>query len=251
LQSTLSSQYASLLRQHQLASFEQLWNYQGDWFEPPNQERGGWSGVNFLLLADECGTQHGFYLKRQQGHMRRTFKHPLQGEPTFVREFEILKYLNAAEKKVRTPELVFFERQGNQSILLTKALEGFVAADYWFKVHADVSVMQKRRLLKGMAEMVRAMHQAGVQHRALYLKHLFVKTNDQHAEVALIDFEKSRVTRWIAFFKYVDLMKLNHRARWITCTNKLYFFKQYFSIQHLSLLDQYKCRFLNKKSQKI
>jgi len=191
LQSTHSPQYQPLLQQHQLASFEQLWNYQGDWFEPPNRERGGWSGVNYIELADNAGVMHGFYLKRQQAHMRRTWRHPIAGEPTFVREFNMLKHLN--KHAVATPKWVFFGSQQDKAILLTEALTGFVAADEWLKQHNNLSVSQQNALMRALADAVCKLHQAGVQHRSLYLKHLFVKQNNGEFAVALIDFEKSRM----------------------------------------------------------
>lgn len=251
MQSTHSPQYQPLLQQHQLASFEQLWDYQGDWFEQPNRERGGWSGVNYIELADEAGQMHGFYLKRQQAHMRRTWQHPIAGEPTFVREFEILKHLN--KHQVATPKLVFFGSQQDRAILLTEALTGFVAADEWIKSHANITISKQRMLMRALAKVVRELHQAGVQHRSLYLKHLFVKENnadlnDNSFEVSTIDFEKSRITAFIQWFRFSDLITLHYRTADLRSGNKLAFFKQYFAIQHLTPFYKALCRYLHQQS---
>lgn len=265
MQSTHSPQYQPLLQQHQLASFEQLWNYQGDWFEPPNRERGGWSGVNYIELADNAGVKHGFYLKRQQAHMRRTWRHPMAGEPTFVREFKILQHLS--KHHVPTPKLVFFGSQQNKAILLTEALTGFMATDDWLKRHAKISIHQQRMLMHALANAVRQLHQAGVQHRSLYLKHLFVKESSieknsfeqYNFEVATIDFEKSRITAFITWFRFSDLITLHYRAVNLSASNKLAFFKQYFSVKslagntlntkhHLKPAHKFLCRYINKKS---
>lgn len=256
MQSTISPQYQPLLQQHQLANFEQLWDYQGDWFEPPNRERGGWSGVNYIELADATGKLQGFYLKRQQAHMRHTWRHPFAGEPTFVREFEILEYLNKCN--VATPKFVFFGSQQDKAILLTEALTGFMAADDWLKRHTNISIHQQRMLMRALANAVRQLHQAGVQHRSLYLKHLFVKGSGAgfekgSFEVATIDFEKSRITAFIAWFRLADLITLNYRAVNLRASNKLAFFKHYFGINSLTgntlnTRHKFLCRFLNKKS---
>ncbi len=246
MQSTHSPQYQHLLQQHQLASFEQLWNYQGDWFEPPNRERGGWSGVNYIELTDNAGDKHGFYLKRQQAHMRRTWRHPMAGEPTFVREFEILKHLN--KHAVATPKWVFFGSEQDKAILLTQALTGFLAADEWLNKHADVSVRMQNSLMHALADAVRKMHQAGVQHRSLYLKHLFVKQNNSGFEVAAIDFEKSRITAFIRWFRLADLITLHYRTADLRAGNKLAFFKQYFGIQDLTAPYKALYRYLHQQS---
>ena len=258
MQSTYSPQFQLLLQQHQLASFEQLWDFKGDWFEPPNRERGGWSGVNFIELVDNAGNKHGFYLKRQQAHMRRTWRHPIAGEPTFVREFEILEHLS--KRHVATPKLVFFGSQQDKAILLTQALTGFVAADEWLKNHAEVSVHQQNSLMRALADAVRKMHLAGVQHRSLYLKHLFVIENNGSFEVAAIDFEKSRITAFIKWFRLADLITLHYRTADLRASQKLAFFKQYFGISHLTasyklithhkLTAPYKflCRYLHQQS---
>lgn len=252
MQSTISPQYQALLQQHHLASFEQLWHYQGDWFEPPNRERGGWSGVNYLELADATGQIHGFYLKRQQGHLRRTWRNPVTGEPTFVREFQLLQHLT--KSKVTTPTWVFFARQQDKAILLTAALTGFIAADEWLRNPANMPLSKKRALMSALAQAVRDMHQAGVQHRSLYLKHLFVKENDADLnsnsfEVAVIDFEKSRITRLIAFLRLSDLMTLNKRTPELSRSAKLFFFKQYFKVRQLTPFYKKLCAYLYIKSK--
>jgi serine/threonine protein kinase len=238
-----SSEHLALLTQHKLASFEQLWDYAGDWFEPPNRERGGWSGVNFIELIDETGKKHGFYLKRQQGHMRRTWRHPIKGESTFVREFEIIQHLQ--KHKVSTPNIAYFATQNTQAILLLEALENFVSLD---NLQSKMQVnMPKRKLICQLAAAVRHMHQAQVQHRSLYDKHLFINDNLQ---VSLIDFEKSRITPFITWLKFSDLITLNYRIYNVSRAQRLRFFKQYFEIKQLTLWHKCLCRYIYKKSQK-
>ena len=246
MQSTYSPYDQQLLQQYQLADFEQLWGYQGDWFEEPNRERGGWSGVNYIELADQDGQKHAFYLKRQQAHMRRTWRHPIAGEPTFVREFEILQHLS--KHHVPTPKLVFFASHQDRSILLTEALTGFMDADNWIKNHPNLSIKRQRMLMRSLASAVRKLHQAGVQHRSLYLKHLFVRELNGVFEVAIIDFEKSRISNWIKGLRLSDLITLHSRTANVSVANKLAFFKQYFGIQHFTTSYKILCRYLHRQS---
>ena len=255
MQSVISPQYRQLLQQHQLANFEQLWKFQGDWFEPPNRERGGWSGVNHIELADGTGKIHGFYLKRQQGHLRRSWRHPIAGEPTFIREFNILKHLN--KSAVKTPTIIFFGCERNKAILLTQALTDFVAVDEWLNKHADASVSQQNSLMRALADAVRKLHLAGVQHRSLYLKHLFVKENPQNNdlkridyEVAIIDFEKSRITALIIWFRFSDLITLYYRTPQLKLSNKLAFFKHYLGVSHLNSWQKLACCYIYYQSLK-
>ena len=245
MQSSISPQHLALLTQHQLASFEQLWAYKGDWFEPPNRERGGWSGVNFIELTNEAGKKQGFYLKRQQGHMRRTWRHPIVGEPTFVREFEIIEHLT--QHNVKTPKIVYFGSQQTQAVLLTEALEGFVSLD---KMQIGFQFSQKNDMIRQLAGAVRNMHLAGVQHRSLYDKHFFIKEINSSFEAALIDFEKSRVNSFISMFKFSDLITLNYRTQSFSRTQRLRFYKQYVEIVHLTFWHKCLCRYIHQKSQK-
>lgn len=252
----ISPAHLALLISHNFASFDALWNYQGDWFETPNTERGGWSGVNYIELADDNGNAHGFYLKRQQGHNRRTWRHPIKGESTFVREYRILQHLNTGN--VKTPTLVFFASINDKAILLTAALTDYVSVDVWFKNNRLISANHKKKLIAAVANAVRDLHQAGVLHRSLYTKHLFVKKTshlvDNDFEVAVIDFEKSRTSTCIAWYKLSDLITLNYRTPELSRADKLYFFKQYFGLKHLNFCYKTLCRYIcyvsNKKSLK-
>lgn len=245
MENSISPQHLALLTQHKLADFEQLWDYQGDWFEPPNRERGGWSGVNFIELTNADGRKQGFYLKRQQGHLRRTWRHPIVGEPTFVREFEIIEHLN--QHNVKTPKIVYFGSQQTQAVLLTEALQGFVSLN---NLQPGFIFSQKAELIRQLAIAVRNMHLAGVRHRSLYDKHLFIKEIDRSFEIALIDFEKSRVSPFIAMLKFSDLITLNYRTQSFSRTQRLHFYKQYFEITHLTFWHKCLCRYIHQKSLK-
>ncbi len=244
----LAPRWAELLSANQLATFAQTWAYEGDWFEPPNRERGGWSGVNFLILHNASNQTQALYLKRQQGFTRRTLMHPFAGEPTFMREYKVMQYLQPLG--VSTPQTVFFSQQAQQAILITEALAGYQAWDAWRSTNADASHLRKKAVIASIANMVKKMHQAGVQHRSLYPKHLFVNEGEETVKVAIIDFEKSRITCWIALLKLSDLITLNYRTLGLSRTQRLYFFKHYLGVTRLSAWQKRVCCYINQQSLK-
>lgn len=244
----LAPRWDNLLSSNQLATFSQIWAYEGDWFEPPNRERGGWSGVNFLTLSNDSGQRQALYLKRQQGFTRRTLMHPFAGEPTFTREYKVMQYLHPLG--VSTPQIVFFAQLAQQAILITEALTGYLAWDAWRSANVDASHLRKKAVIAGIAKEVKKMHQAGVQHRSLYPKHLFVRETNGLVNVAIIDFEKSRITPLIALLKLSDLITLNYRTLGVSRTQRLYFFKKYLGVTRLSQWQKRICCYIYQQSLK-
>jgi hypothetical protein len=168
------------------------------------------------------------------------------GEPTFAREFAMMQYLKRHD--IAIPNMVFFASKQTQAVLLTEALEGYIAFDRWLECHATASLIKKRALLRALAQAIRDLHQARVQYRSLYAKHLFIKDNAEQFDVALIDFEKSRVSMLIPMFKYFDLLTFNYRTPNLSRTQRLYFFKQYLNVDHLNAWHQWLCRLIYKHS---
>ncbi len=122
----VSAKYAQLLRNNQLDTFEKVWSRKVDWFEEPNERRGGWSGVGRIVIEQDNQT-FGAFLKRQDKHCRTSWRHPVHGVPTFQREFEMMRYLEV--HGVLAPEVMLFGRNPNgdlKTTLLTKELAGFV-----------------------------------------------------------------------------------------------------------------------------
>lgn len=233
----IAAKHAQLLKNNQLDTFQKLWDYKVNWFEAPNENRGGWSGVGRVELPQSEGAIT-LFIKKQQNHTSRTWRHPIKGEPTFVKEFRTIGYLQA--RGIKVPETVFFgQRQsdaGWQAILITENLNGYQPLD---EINPnEMSLQEKRILLKSVAKTVRKMHQTGVQHRALYLKHLFVKKNAGGFDVAVIDLEKARKIRLPLLQALADLITLNYRSTGWTASNRLYFFKQYLSQKRLNWLGK-------------
>ena len=235
-----SNDYNKLFSQHQLADFPAIWHRDIAWFEPPNERRGGFSGVGKLILQTEDGVNHIFFVKKQQNHGRKSWAHPIKGEPTFRREFHNLNYLQ--KNSVGAPNVVYYAENAStdQAILITKDLAGFTPLDS-IDLH-ELSSDQLHDLIKKVAHEIKRFHDVGMVHRALYPKHIFVKNakTAQHSaiEIALIDLEKARFSPFAWYRAYFDLAAFTrHVVDWDE-ENKLLLFRSYLQKEQLNFLDK-------------
>jgi len=251
----ISEKHAQALRTRGLHTFEQVWKHPIEWFEAPNESRGGWSGVGRLQLALPDGAWLSLFVKKQQNHGRRTLLHPLAGEPTFRREYKRLQYLQ--RKGIAAPQVVFYAEQlvdGKAcAILVTEELAGYQSleslAEPLFAEKAFTR-RQKQQLFKVIASSIRHFHELGLAHRALYPKHIFVKDAGNHAQIALIDLEKARFSPFFWYRAYYDLAALNRHAGHWRRTDRLYLLMQYCRTKRLGKLGKWFCRRLIKRSQR-
>lgn len=164
----------------QTQSFAFWWEAPGQWVEPPNIRRGGWSGVL------RCRWQNrAVYLKRQHQHFCREWLHPL-GWPTLCREYRNL--LTLQKLGIHCPAPVYFAREGAAAVLVVEALDGFVALD---QLHLDAGP-QREQLALNLGRCLGHMHKHHLQHGCLYAKHIFVRQSADAWQIALIDLEKMR-----------------------------------------------------------
>lgn len=247
-----SKEYQTIFSQHHLDDFASLWAREIDWFEPPNHRRGGWSGVGQLMLTSDL-RDLSVFVKKQQNHGRRTLRHPFNGEPTFRREFKRLVFLE--QQQIKAPKVVFYAeekiKKDTCAILATEALAGYEPLDIITKRwHSDevVTRLQKSNLLKATAEMIRRFHEAGLVHRALYPKHIFVKNADAAPEVALIDLEKSRFSLLLLYRAYFDLSALNRHAEYWSKSQRLRFFLSYMRSKRLTKPLKLMCQLILRRS---
>lgn len=240
--------WQSALENQQFATFEQIWDSPIDWIDEPNRNRGGWSGVGCIQLLND-GQPITLYVKKQQNHISRSLLHPFKGEPTFAKEFKVIRYLSA--HGVITPQVVFFGQRsvaaGQQAILITENLAGFQALDQITR--SAMSLLAQRKLIAKVAQAVRSMHALGIQHRALYPKHVFVKSTGECVEVGFIDLEKSRRMVFAPLQALSDLVTFNYRTADWGLRYRLYFFKKYFSIKRLDKFYKIVCGWIAYKTQ--
>ena len=252
----VADKFSVLLQKNQLDTFDKVWNYQVNWFEEPNERRGGWSGVGRIELQQTDGAKIGGFLKKQDKHCRTSFLHPIRGVPTFQREFEMMQYL--ANCGINAPEVMFFSRNPNgdlKTTLLTKELAGFVPLEELTErmfSKGRASLTQQRQVIKAVAALARQLHAAKVQHRSFYPKHLFVKlTNNELPQVAVIDLEKSRINPFSVMRSLIDLAVLNRHAKYWSKSRRMYFYLQYLGLKQLTPYAKWLCRLIVKRSNRV
>ena len=250
-----STHYQAIFALHQLHDFDAIWAREIDWFEAPNERRGGWSGVGRLQLETPDGLPLRVFVKKQQNHGRFSLRNPIAGEPTFRREFEHLTSLE--ERAFNAPRVVFYGEQAtkkrSRAILITVELTGYIPLDalsHQLATEQNMNPQQKRILLTSMASTLRSFHQLNLMHRALYPKHIFVATAHTAPEIALIDLEKARFSPIFWNNAYFDLAALNRHAELWRRTERLYFFKQYCQLQRLTGFSKWLCRLIIKRSMR-
>jgi len=237
----VNERWRAILAHNGLAGFDALWKLEAEWFEAPNQRRGGWSGVARCELKLPDGGTTAIFLKRQENHGTRSLWHPFSGVPTFLREFKrIMAY---RRHSIPTLEPVYFGMRGRGSdqraILATEELAGFVSLEDrvqgWMRDGAPPRA-ERLPILKAVAELLKTMHAHGIRHGCFFPKHVFIRINpDGSVEARVIDLEKSRRRPLQVMCALRDLYSLSHysSSAW-SRTDRVWFFRQYLGISKLN-----------------
>lgn len=193
------------------AEFEAWWDADGQWVEPPNERRGGDSGVRTVTRGSAV-----LYCKRQRGHLYRSLSHPF-GQPTVLRELQAYRALRQAG--LNLPELVYGGARkteaGWQALLVTRRLDGYCSLEDWYAgPAAGASAAQRQALCERLAACLAQLHRHRWQHGCLYAKHIFVAADGEAPpRIALIDLEKARRRLTVAAASRRDIDQLaRHRG---------------------------------------
>jgi len=230
----ITSEWEDIVRFNKLEGFDSLWNLQADWFEPPNERRGGWSGVARIELSLPNGGKEAVFLKRQKNHTRRTLRNPFHGEPTFAGEIKNILLLQQAGVPTLDP-LYYGQRKVNgkwRAILVTRELAGFRPMDEliedWIEQGWDKSISVRKKLITTLALATSRMHEHKLVHNSFHPKHVFVRiTEGSEPEVCFIDLEKMRRAISSGRAMRRDLDSLNRRTAAWSNTDRLRFLKGY------------------------
>ncbi|MGY8864891.1 MAG: lipopolysaccharide kinase InaA family protein [Methylophagaceae bacterium] len=252
----LGEGWQTLLSKNNLATYGSLWQLKADWFEEPNIRRGGWSGVVKVSLKQTNDDPVFIFIKRQENHLSRTWRHPIKGAATFIREYNNLRLFHKYD--IPTPELVYFGARSNngkpQAIIATKELVGYQPLNVLLhKSGSSMIIGSKHRqaLFKETAKVLYHMHQHRLQHNSLHPKHIFAKPLGDNWDIRIIDLEtaKRRVFKQTASLR--DLATLRRQMTELTDKEQMTFFKAYVNEEKLSikskkLWSQIKNRILKK-----
>jgi hypothetical protein len=236
----INERWRPILAHNGLSDFDALWKLKADWFEEPNRRRGGWSGVARCELALPGGGSRAIFLKRQENHCTFSFRHPIEGVPTFLREFRRIMHYRACGIPTLEPVYFAMRRIGNdrRAILVTEELTGFVSMEErvqrWLKEGAPPRAT-RLRMLEAVAVLLRKMHEHGIQHNCFFPKHVFVRmATDGGIEVRVIDLEKSRWRPAKTLSARRDLYSLGGHSLCWSRSDRLWFFKSYLQISRLT-----------------
>jgi len=222
--------WQSPLKHNHLAHFNALWTLDAEWFEEPNIRRGGWSGVVKVPLQQvEIEDDPVFiFIKRQENHLSRTWRHPLSGIATFQKEYDNIQRYHRYQ--IPTLELVYFGTRSyngkRQAIIATKELVGYHPLDALLP-NSGLSWQRRQALLKTIAKVLCHMHQHHIQHNSLYPKHIFAKAIDDDWDIRIIDLEKAkrRLFKNTAILRDLSTLR-RHTQNW-TAREQVTFFKAY------------------------
>lgn len=176
----------------EIKEFTHWWDMSGEWVEPPNQRRGGMSGVQRIELNGET-----LYVKRMTHHLFHSWRYPF-GRPTIVREIQVLNEMKRAG--INVPDIVYgkaLKIDGEwRALLVTREMTGFCSIAEWYqrRKSAPCAPETHREMLRQVAQAFHRMHRIHRQHGCCYVRHIFVKTDDT-VEAGFLDLEKSR-RRW-------------------------------------------------------
>ena len=235
-----SEQWQEILAFNDLDTYEKIWALKAEWFEEPNERRGGWSGVSRIELKLPSGGCVGAFLKRQENHVTSSISHPIRGLATFSVEFANIS--NFKKNNIPTLETIFFAHwhsQGAQrAVLITEELAEYLplsSAEYRPGGIYVSTKEQKLSLFKQLSALIKDMHAKGFKHDCLYLKHVFAKQLPSgKVDLRLIDLEKVKKTPFKKGMVFRDLYSLHRHSDYWGVKDKLTFFKYYQQESRLS-----------------
>jgi len=224
-----SAEFEQLLKLNKLDSFHAIWSLDTEWFEPPNYRRDGWSGVIKQPLKDESGNTIWVFIKRQENHNFKTLLNPIDGVPTFRREFDNIQALS--KKNIPTLSAAYYgERKPKdkmQSILITHSLEGYQSMDLYCLDDPDQTERTEVMRLAGV--LMRQLHDAHFRHNCLFPKHIFIKIEGDKFDLKLIDLEK---LKWLPLYTQIrenELSRIIRRGQPLLLADIKTWFKSYYT----------------------
>lgn len=186
-----------------LSCFEDFWSLPQEFVDDINYRKGGWSGVSLLTLGDK-GSERNYYVKRQENQLRYSFGKPF-GALTFEHEAEAIE----RNKMLGLPAIDIAcwgvrRESGSTKGLLVTADIGYCSLDQVLATQPYSPALGA--LLFRCGEQLLAMHKHGIQHGALYPKHIFV--DQVNGTIRLIDFERARQKNTVRTAIRADLKQL-------------------------------------------
>jgi len=236
----LNPEWKSILENSHLGTFEQLWKLELTAVDEGNVGRGknGWSKVCIFSFEDNEQHKHTVVIKRQSNYRSHTFRHPIIGVPTFLKEMEsIRRYEQAGIPALKAVYCATRKINGElQAILVTEFLNGYHPLELILKNWHEQGRPNRQdcaTIAQACGTLVGKLHEQGLEHRCLFPKHIFLRENSGHVDARLIDLEKTRWRPWFEARRVRDLTALARRSKHVSNRERMFFLHAYFGITKL------------------
>ena len=233
----LNKSYEILFKQNGLSIFPDFMTYSGG-----NVLKRLPSRTITKVELPNGGNKATFFLKRHAGRLKpgEMLRTLLSGFSISWgrKEWEVIEAFRKCGIPTLTPvaagERVSLLRQ--ESFLMTEELSGFLSLDRFLQesftppLQAE-KIMEKRALIKEVAEIAKKMHSAGFNHRDFYCCHIFIRRSDDgNRELRVLDVQRVDRRRWFRRHWIIkDIAALNYSAlsQIITGSDRLRFLIHY------------------------
>ena len=140
---------------------------------------------------------------------KEIFKNLLQLKTPVIgaqREYDALNHLT--QNNINCPNVKGFGVKGfnpanSSSFLITEELYNtFSLEDFFFFVHhKNLSFTEKKKLIEKVANLIRSVHESGLNHRDLYLCHIHIKNKIKFDDIdlSLIDLHRAQIRSKVPF----------------------------------------------------
>lgn len=225
----VNREYADVLHEHGLDSFEKLMNYdEGQIAKHFVKER----KTSRLVFHSAHRIDHVFFLKQhEQAPLKEYYKSFFRlTKPVIGARNEWDAILRFHEAQIPTMSPVAFGKSGSRSFLLTEEIANCVKLCEWFdEFTAEDFPEDRQTILAEIAELTRRMHAANIHHQDYYLTHMLLPTDDEDRGIHIIDLGRARkrhhlAPRWIV----KDLAQFLYSGMNLTPEERAFFLETYF-----------------------
>nr|WP_320115694.1 lipopolysaccharide kinase InaA family protein [uncultured Desulfuromonas sp.] len=236
----INPEWKNILKNSHLGTFEQLWDLELTAVDEGNVGRGknGWSKVCIFSFEDDEQQQHTVVIKRQSNYRSHTLRHPLIGIPTFLKEMDSIRRYEQANIPALKAVYCATRKAGNemQAILVTEFLTGYQPLETIIHNWQEDGRPRRQECTAtavACGNLVKALHEHGLEHRCLFPKHIFLREADGQFDARLIDLEKTRWRPWFEARRVRDLTALARRSKQVANRDRVSFMRAYFGLNKL------------------